>query len=114
LGVGLILDNIIVFLFWTFARQIQEFCAERWPIATGVVEESDSPKTVAYPYAKILYDYSVKGERHTGKYRKAFWLRSSAEEYAAKFALKSEIVVRYRASHPSVSVLRYRDQSKTN
>jgi len=107
---GLILDNIVVFLYRTIATIIGEYRSRAWLVTTGIVEESRAPEGEHYPYAELAYSYTAEGESHSGTYTKGFWFETSAKAFANRFPLSSGLVIRYRPGLPSESFLRERDQ----
>ena len=107
---GLILDNILVFLFRTIVRLISEHRAERWPATRASVVQSNSPKINLYPSAEVVYTYFVQGKRYSGVHSRAFYLHDSARDYAAEFVPVKSLVVRYRPELPQESVLRFGDR----
>ena len=107
---GLILDNIVVFLYRTIATIIGEYRSRAWRVTTGIVEGTCAPENEHYPYAELAYSYTAEDESHSGTYTKGFWFQASAKAFVDRFPLASDIVVRYRPSLPSESFFRERDQ----
>jgi hypothetical protein len=107
---GLILDNIVVFLYRTIATLIGEYRSRAWHVTTGIVEGMCAPENEPYPYAELAYSYTAEGESHSGTYTKGFWFQASAKAFARRFPLSSDLVVRYRPGLPSESFLREREQ----
>jgi hypothetical protein len=103
---GLFLDNIIFFLFWRVVRLIKEKRSNAWPSADGKVVRAYPQGASIYPAAEVAYKYTVEGKTHTGMHTMAFWLSSSAKEYAGRFLPGTTIVVRYKPGKPTVSVVR--------
>ena len=62
--------------------------------------------------AEIGYTYNHAGGYHGGVHREPFILRSSAEDYAAKFAVGAHITIRVDPKRPAVSVFRDDDQTR--
>jgi hypothetical protein len=111
---GLILDNIVVFLFRVFTTLIGEYRSRDWPQAKGILTNSHSDDSYGYPLAEVTYSYTVDGECYSGLYKKGFWYRDSAVRFAKRVAPQTVLVVRYRLGAPSVSFLRKEDQVALN
>jgi hypothetical protein len=47
-------------------------------------------------------------------HRRGFILRSSAEDYAARFPADSDVVIRLKPGEPETSIIRDDDQIRTN
>jgi len=77
--VGLILDNIIVFLYRIIRTGIGAYRSQAWLATTGEVEESNAPEHEMYPFARVSYSYVANGVDHSGIYIKGFWYDSSAK-----------------------------------
>ena len=107
---GLILDNIVVFLYRIVRTGISAHRSRAWPTSTGTVEESSSPENESYPFAEVSYRYAAEGTSHSGSYIKGFWYNSSAKLFAARFPPGRQIVIRYRPDYPAESFLREADQ----
>jgi len=75
--VGLILDNIIVFLYRIIRTGIGAYRSQAWLATTGEVEESNAPEHEMYPFARVSYSYVANGVDHSGIYIKGFWYDSS-------------------------------------
>jgi hypothetical protein len=106
---GLILDNILVYLFRTVVRLILEYRSERWPITTATLEESACSDSF-YPEAELGYTYVAESSEYWGTSKRAFWWKSSAKRYADQFTPKCNLVVRYNPLRPAKTVMRERDQ----
>src|SRR5258708_33272269 len=107
---GLILDNIVVFLYRTISTIIGEYRSRAWHVTTGIVEGTCASENEHYPYAELAYSYTAEGESRSGTYTKGFWFQASANAFASRFPLSSDLVVRYRPGRPSYSFLCECDQ----
>lgn len=107
---GLILDNIIVYLFRHIRRLLEERRSSTWPTAEGTVEKSSWPTQTSYPLAEVLYKYTVDGNCYSGIHKRAFWFESAAKNYAEEFPPAINLVVRYKPGEPIRSVVHYWDQ----
>jgi len=107
---GLILDNIIVFLYRIIRTGISAYRSRAWPTTTGIVEESRAFADDPYPSTEVYYSYPAGGTPHSGTYIKGFCFGSSAKSFATSFPSKREIVVRYRPDLPIRSFMREDDQ----
>jgi hypothetical protein len=106
---GFFLDNIVVFLFRTAVRLINEHRSNAWPAAEGRVAKAYPPGASIYPAAEVAYKYTVEGKTYTGMHTMAFWSSSSANEYAGRFEVGASLFVRYKPGEPTVSVVRQYD-----
>jgi hypothetical protein len=104
------LDEVVVYLFRTVVRRIKEHRSAGWPTTEGRLEKVYPPGPSWYPKTEVVYTYTVQGKRFTGVHTKAFWLESSAKDYAAKFETTRSLVVRYRLGEPTASLVRDPDQ----
>jgi hypothetical protein len=107
---GLILDNIIVFLYRTIRTSFGAYRSRSWPTATGEVEYSYSPEKEGYPFAKIDYLYDAGGQTRSGTYIKGFYYEGSAKSFAASFPSGRKVIIRFRPDDPARSFLREDDQ----
>jgi len=57
------------------------------------------------PVAELGYTYIYEGEYYSGIHRKAFMLRSSAENYVSQIHIGSQIPVRVKPTGPETSVV---------
>lgn len=103
---GLFLDNIVVFLFRTVVRLINELRSNAWPAAEGTVVRAYPPGVSIYPAAEVAYKYSVEGKTYWGMHTMAFWSNSSAKECAGRSEPGTGLVVRYKPGEPTTSVIR--------
>jgi hypothetical protein len=106
---GLILDNVIVFLYRIIRTGIGTYRSRKWTKTTGIVQDSHSPK-YPYPFANFYYSYNVDGADHSGEYIKGFWFDTTAKLFADRFPPGRQIVIRYRPDNPAQSFLREDDQ----
>jgi hypothetical protein len=106
---GLLLDNIIVYLFRTVRRLIGERRSRMWPVAEGRVL-SGSLDLGPYPRADVIYTYALEGEEHIGTHTRGFYFKDSAKDYADRFAPSTDLNVRYNPQAPAVSIVRRQDQ----
>lgn len=102
---GLIFDNILVFLFRVTRKLYCERITRNWLTTTGVVEQKEAYGG-SYPYASVSYWYSVNGERYPGTYTKPFWSQDGAYNFIRRVAQPSAIVVRYNPANPAESFIR--------
>ena len=107
---GLILDNIVVFLYRIIRISIGAYRSSTWPTTTGTVDDSCAPEHEMYPFAKVSYSYVVDGEDHSGSYTKGFWYTDSAKLFAARLQAGRKIVVRYRPDDPARAYFCEEDQ----
>ena len=103
---GLVLDNIIVYLFRTVRRLIRENRSVSWPVTQGKVLRAYSADSASYPQAEVIYTYRVGGKLYTGMHTMAFWCTGSAADYAGRFVQGQDLPVRYRPDQPAMSVVR--------
>jgi hypothetical protein len=107
---GLILDNIIVFLYRLIATSVGHYRSRAWPTTIALVEDARSPEHESYPFAEVTHSFVAEGESRTGVYTKSFWYSGSAKRFAGRFPPGREVIVRYRAGLPNQSFLREDDQ----
>lgn len=88
--VGLYLDDILIFVFRTLFRFIQDWNARSWPIVEGEI---------------------LNGAQHFGLSREPFFFRSSADDYVKRFVPEWKVKIRYNASRPDESFLSEHDQA---
>jgi hypothetical protein len=72
---------------------------------------STCPSVYGGPVGEITYTYIHAGEYYSGFHRQPFLLRSSAENYVAKFQPGSVIAVRVNPRAPDISVVANEDQA---
>jgi hypothetical protein len=107
---GLILDNIIVFVYRLIATSIGNYRSRAWPTTVALVEDAYSPQHESYPFAEVAYSFVVENQSHTGVHRKGFWYTDSAKRFAARFPPGRKIIIRYHPGLPTQSFLREEDQ----
>jgi hypothetical protein len=111
---GLILDNIVVFIYRLIATMIGEYRSRNWPRTKGILTEARTNGSYGYPLTEVRYSYTVDGSSYSGLYKKGFWYRDSAVRFAERLAPQTELVVRYRIGTPRDSFLRKSDQRSPN
>ncbi|MGI4827094.1 MAG: hypothetical protein ACRYFU_02740 [Janthinobacterium lividum] len=111
---GLILDNIVVFLYRLIAILVGEYRSRDWPRAKGILTDARTDGSYGYPLAEVTYSYTVDGTSYSGLYKKGFWYRDSAVRFAQGLASQTELVVRYRLGSPVDSFLRKSDQRSSS
>jgi hypothetical protein len=83
---GLYLDCIIVYLFRTVLRLINENRSNGWPVVNGKTESSSCRGLDLYPSAEVVYTYTAEGKSYPGVHKRAFfWSKSLARDYADRF-----------------------------
>jgi hypothetical protein len=100
---GLILDNILVFLFRAIRLFYLDSQSRKWKVTEGTVEDSHAPELEIYPYASVNYSYKVEGETMVGRYERGFWYNSSAQDFASFYPASKTILVRYNPVNPGES-----------
>ncbi len=97
-----LLSGIIGILAWTIYR-IRSRRAQSWPVVDGAVESHLLHTEVIGSHrreiAEISYSYSVNREYYSGTHR------VSGEWQFVYFSKGSRVVVRYKPSDPSTSLL---------
>jgi hypothetical protein len=106
---GLILDNILVFLYRTILRKIWEIRSNTWPPTLGVVDAAHAPEREMYPYAEVSYSYSVSDKNYWGTYTRGCWFDGTAERFAKRFMPPKKITVRYRPDNPAESFIKEKE-----
>ena len=107
---GLILDNIIVFLYRAIANLLGKYRSRRWPSTKGSLTAANANESAGYPLAEVAYSYLVDGKTYCGVYKKGFWYRNSATYFAKRLIPRTDVVVRYRPDCPKESFLISSDQ----
>jgi hypothetical protein len=97
--------------FRHYWQKIQENRAAGWPSADGVVQ-SATIKQHNGSWVEASYRYYALQEYRYGKYRRYFFKKAAAKEFAANIKGRS-LQVRYREDSPNVSVLMERDLEMT-
>ena len=104
--VGWYFDVVVGFLIRTVTRLVKLRSSEEWPVEKGTISAATCPAAVyGGPVAELVYTYIHKGEYYSGLYRKAFMLKSSAENYVSKVVIGSQIAVRVKPADPETSVV---------
>ena len=98
---------IIEFLLYTIAWLWRDYRTPRWPTAEGMVQSSKLSGSAVI----VTYTYTVDNRRIAGIHERSFATRTSAEEYAKRFAPEWSLVVRYSGADPTNSVVLGDDQS---
>jgi len=62
-----------------------------------------------YPYAKVIYSYSVNNESYSGTYTRGCWFDDRARRFAKSFSPPKRINVRYRRDNPAESFIKEKD-----
>jgi hypothetical protein len=110
---GWYIDILIGYLIRAVIRLVKLRRSESWSLEDAVVSSSTRPLApYGGPVAEIGYTYNHAGGYYAGVHGKPFILRSSAEEYAAKFAVGAHITIRIDPKRPEVSVFREDDQTR--
>jgi hypothetical protein len=105
---GLVLDNIVVFLFWIIRQLIIDFRTRSWPTTTAIISDANADSSM-YPQTTAHYRYEVNGEEFYGEYTKHFWYRNSAYNFAIDMKRSPKISVRFDPNSPSHSFVRESD-----
>jgi len=104
--VGWYFDVVVGFLIRTVIRFVKLRSSEAWPVEKGTILSATCPAAVyGGPVAEFVYTYTHEGEYYSGLYRKAFMLKSSAENYVSKIVVGSQIAVRVKPTYPETSVV---------
>jgi hypothetical protein len=110
---GWYLDILIVYLIRYIVRIVKLHRSDGWPLKNAVVSSSRCPPASSGgPVAEIGYTYEHAGSYYAGLHREPFILRSSAEDYAARFITGNHIVIRVDPKRPEISILRQDDQTR--
>lgn len=64
-----------------------------------------------YPYAEVIYSYSVGAESYSGTYLRGCWLKDTAERFAKKFMPPKRIMVRYCPDNPAKSFIKEKESN---
>lgn len=104
--IGWYFDVVVGFLIRTVVRFVKIRSSETWPVEKGTISSATCPTAVyGGPVAELGYTYIHKGEYYSGLHRKAFMLRSSAEDYVSQIHIGSQIAVRVKPTQPETSVV---------
>ena len=108
---ALIADNIIAFLIRVLMREFFRARSRSWRKTEANVRSAQAKENTMYPCAEISYTYKVTFERYQGKYKRGFWYRDSAQEFARLFVPNEYVTIRVRPEHPEQSYVFEEDQS---
>jgi hypothetical protein len=108
---GLILDNILVFLFRVILRLARELRAAKWVTTEAVVSQALAD-TGMYPSTAVKYSYIVAGTKYHGEFSRGFWHADSAEGFAEWFQESRTIVIRYDPANHERSYFLETDQRR--
>jgi hypothetical protein len=104
--VGWYFDVVVGFLIRTVTRFVKLRSSEAWPVEKGTILTATCPVAVyGGPVAELVYTYTYQGEYYSGLYRRAFMLKSSAENYVSKIVIGSQIAVRVKPTDPETSIV---------
>jgi hypothetical protein len=104
--IGWYFDVVVGFLIRTVIRFVKLRSSKAWPVEKGTISSATCPAAVyGGPVAELGYTYIHKGEYYSGAHRKAFMLKSSAEDYVFQIHIGSQIAVRVKPTHPETSVV---------
>ena len=104
--IGWYFDIVVGFLIRTVIRFVKIRSSKTWPVEKGTISSATCPTAVyGGPVAELGYTYIHKGEYYSGVHRKAFMLKSSAEDYVSQIHVGSQIAVRVKPTHPETSVV---------
>jgi len=110
---GWYIDILIGYVIRAVIRLVKLRRSEGWSLEDAVVSSSTCPLAPSGgPVAEIGYTYNHAGGYYAGVHSEPFILRSSAEEYVARFAVGAHITIRVDPNRPEVSVLRQDDQTR--
>jgi|SRR6185312_16965131 len=99
-------DIVIGYLIRTLVRFFNLLRSKTWPVEKAEISNVILRKTgYGGPYTEFGYIYTHKGEYYSGVHRKAFMLRDSAEDYAARRLVGEVIAVRVNPTQPETSVV---------
>jgi hypothetical protein len=101
------MDLVIEFLLYTVWWLWRDYRTRHWPTAKAEVQSS----RLSGSSVIVTYTYQVDNQRLTGIHKRSFATRTSAEEYAKRFAPKWPLVVRYRGADPTDSLVLGDDQA---
>jgi len=109
---GWYLDILFGYLIRILIRTVKARGSDHWAVEKGTVTGSRSdPAPYGGPFAEVTYTYTHEGEYFSGMHREPCILRSSSEEYAARFREGSDIILRIKPEEPDLSIVRQRDQA---
>jgi len=113
--VGWYLDVIVGYLIRLVIRLVKAHGTDAWPVEKAKVSASSCPPApYGGPFAEVCYTYVHEGGYFSGIHRRGFILRSSAEDYAARFPTDSGMIVRLKPRQPETSIVCDEDQIRTS
>ncbi len=68
-----------------------------------------APEHEMYPYAEVIYSYSVDNESYSGSYIRGCWFDNTAERFAKRFMPPKRVIIRYRPDNPAESVIKEKE-----
>ena len=109
---GWYVDIVVGFLIRSLIRRVKTRRSAAWHLEKGRVYSSNCP-SISYggPVAEVGYTYNYRGEYYSGIHREPFLLRSSAEDYASRFVVGSDLTVRVDPERPDISFVSRDDVS---
>ena len=99
---GLILDNVLVFLFWIIRGWCIDFKTRNWPSSDAIIHEASANQS-SYPSATVHYSYEIEECRLFGQLTAHFWFTNSAYEFAIQMKRHPRVTVRYNPDSPTES-----------
>jgi hypothetical protein len=102
--------DVIGYLIRAVIRVAEIRRSHGWPLSKATVGSSRPVSSYGGPVAEVGYTYIYEGGYFSGVHQEPFLLRSSAEEYAARFATCNSIVVRIKPGQPETSIVCDEDQ----
>ena len=110
---GWYIDIVIGYLIRAVIRLVKLHKSDSWSLEDAVVSSSTCPPApYGGPVAEIGCTYNHAGGYYASVHSEPFILRSSAEEYAATFAVGAHITIRIDPRQPETSILREDDQTR--
>jgi hypothetical protein len=109
---GWYLDIIVGYIVRITMRTIKGRGSGRWPLQRA---KSTGSNCEYSPYggqvAEVTYTWN-RGENYfSGAHKEPFLLHRSAVEYAARFPMGGDLIIRVKPSNPEVSIIRDGDQT---
>jgi hypothetical protein len=91
--------------------------ARSWPTTNGTIVGGNVRNTGGRPgepnfAGEAAYSYQVEGEYYSGYETRVFWDEQRAWDFVDNWKGRA-VIVRYKPSHPEISVLRQKDQAST-
>ena len=104
--IGWYFDVVVGYLIRTVVRFVKIRRSETWLIERATISSVTCPPAVyGGPVAELGYTYIHNGEYYSGVHRKAFILKSSAENYVAQIHIGAQIAVRIKPTQQETSVV---------